>query len=45
MNNFALFLDGYRNKETNYITILVNILHISHIDYNKNFNNKSTCII
>ena len=40
MNNFALFLDSYKNKETNY-NDLVNILHISHIDYNINFNNKS----
>ena len=40
MNNFALFLDSYKNKETNYKD-LVNILHISHIDYNINFNNKS----
>ena len=40
MNNFALFLDSYKNKETDYKD-LVNILHISHIDYNINFNNKS----
>tara|TARA_B100000925_G_scaffold279721_1_gene249773 strand:+ start:709 stop:1839 length:1131 start_codon:yes stop_codon:yes gene_type:complete len=40
MNQFTLFLDNYKNKNTDYED-LVKILNVSHNDYNKHFNKKS----
>ena len=41
MNQFTLFLDNYKNKNTDYED-LVKILNVSHNDYNKHFNKKSS---